>query len=54
MLLGENEGRKMLAKMEFFWCRVNPKTSASLDVGPHEGPRALLIVRTYDDKFFPL
>jgi hypothetical protein len=23
-------------------------------VGPHEGPRALLIVKTYDDNFFPL
>jgi hypothetical protein len=22
-------------------------------VGPHEGPRVLLIVKTYDDNFFP-
>jgi len=54
MLLGENESRKMLGKMEFFVCRVKPKTSASPYVGPHEGSRALLIVKTYDDNFFPL
>jgi hypothetical protein len=52
MLLGENESRKMLGKMEFFVCRVKPKTSASPYVGPHEGSGALLIVKTYDDNFF--
>jgi hypothetical protein len=51
MLLGESEGRKMLGKMEFFLCRVKPKTSASPDVGPHQGPRALLILKSFDDKF---
>jgi hypothetical protein len=40
----------MLGKMEFFVCRVKPKTLVSPDVGPHEGPRALLILKTYDDK----
>jgi hypothetical protein len=43
---------KCWEKWSFFLCRVKPKTLASPDVGPHGGPRALLILKTYDDNFF--